>query len=188
MRQDMTVAWAAIAVAAATVVANVVGVWWAGRTQRKLARAERIGAREIETYVDLLRWVKEIQTKTIEDLDLHAWHDLARALDLPTDLDVRVTAFASRNVRKSVREAHFAWVELNHKLSSNDDPLAWAARKLTETHDVKDFFTVIPEFRTAMEAAWRIEDAVREVTAPDARQRRRGLSSKFRPPPSASGQ
>ena len=58
----MNPAWAAVAVAAATVVANVLGVWWVGRMQRTLARAERLGDREIEVYVELLRWVEGVDS------------------------------------------------------------------------------------------------------------------------------
>src|SRR5436305_11673967 len=107
----MTAAWAAVAVAAATVVANVVGVWWAGRTRRRLARADRIGEREIEVYTDLMRWVNKLQT-----IGLAPWGDLDDALEAfrpPTDLDVRVAMFASEEVQRRYRDTEILWSLVN---------------------------------------------------------------------------
>jgi len=151
----MNPAWAAVAVAAATVVANVLGVWWVGRMQRTLARAERLGDREIEVYVELLRWVEGVDSP-----DPLGSPKNYKKLEMPPDLDVRVTAFAREAVLQRVQDFHKAWFELNVHGRNPED----------EGHFDPWTIEMVPEAIAAMD---RVKDAIREVTAPDTRQRRR---------------
>jgi hypothetical protein len=152
----MNAAWAAVAVAAATVVANVLGVWWAGRTQRSLARAERLGDREIEVYVELLRWVERVDSPD----PLGSWKNFKK-LEMPLDLDVRVTAFARETVLERVQDFRRVWVELNvHGRSPEDNEGRFDP-------------STIEKVKEAGAAMDRVRDAIREITAPDTRRRPR---------------
>jgi hypothetical protein len=166
----MTAAWAAVAVAAATVVANVAGVWWAGRTQRRLARDDRLMAREIEVYVDLLRWVREIESPK----RYSTWEEVNRATQVTDDLDARVTALANARVRRRVSEVRIAWMKFHSRVARDEEHI----RKVFE-HFATGFFDEqdlmdMPELLDAVAATSRVEEAVREVTAPDARSRPAG--------------
>ena len=164
----MTAAWAAVTVAAATVAANVVGVFWASRTQRRLAQAERLGDRQIEVYLDLIKWTKKMQSLPYWNMDSKEAYD---ALELPADLDARVSMLADNRIREDVDKAQVAWfhvaewIKIDRKfelirkqaMEQNVDPQSAAAAAAKAA----------PERRWAMEASKRIEETVREITAPE---------------------
>jgi hypothetical protein len=162
-------AWAAVTVAAVTVVANVLGVWWVSRTQRRIARAERIGDREIEVYVDLLRWVKEIES--ISQKRNLAPLEAIKVLELPTDLDVRITAFASETVRQRVQDFQEALFQMHQRFSRDEQSILLLFKEALETQDFSRVLAAVPEYDTAVAATQRISQAVREVTAPDTSPR-----------------
>jgi hypothetical protein len=159
-------AWAAVTVAAVTVVANVLGVWWVSRTQRRIARAERIGDREIEVYVDLLRWVKEIES--ISQKRNLAPLEAIKVLELPTDLDVRITAFASETVRQRVQDFQEALFQMHQRFSRDEQSILLLFKEALETQDFSRVLAAVPEYDTAVAATQRISQAVREAETPTA--------------------
>jgi hypothetical protein len=120
----MTAAWVAVVISAVTVVANIFGVIRSGRAQREIARGERIGDRQIDTYIDLLHWVKKF-----EDLsDASSLFEVIGAMRLDDDLEVRSVAFASDAVRLRVEEFKNAWFALYQrlqKLSAEEKAALW---------------------------------------------------------------
>ncbi len=120
-------ALASLAVAAISVVAGSANVRSANRNQRRLAHLERISDRQIDTYVELLRWAGGTQEAVHRELGMLA---LIEALKLPDDLKLQSEAFASDLVRQRVREFQDAWYKAHQK--SKDDGEYEAASKASE--------------------------------------------------------
>ena len=93
------------------------------------------------------------------------------ALDLPADLDARMRMLASNRIRENVDEAQVAWLQVaewvkndktfqlirDQAMEQNPDPQSAAAAAAKAA----------PQRRVAIAASKRIEDAVREITAPE---------------------
>src|SRR5216683_1096608 len=116
-------ALASLAVAAISVVAGSANVRSANRNQRRLAHLERISDRQIDTYVELLRWAGGTQEAVHRELGMLA---LIEALKLPDDLKLQSEAFASDLVRQRVREFQDAWYKAHQKSKDDGDRLRMA--------------------------------------------------------------
>ena len=81
-------ALASLAVAAISVVAGSANVRSANRNQRRLAHLERISDRQIDTYVELLRWAGETREAVHRELGMLG---LIEALSIPAIIVTAVT-------------------------------------------------------------------------------------------------
>ena len=152
-------ALASLGVAAISVVAGSANVRSANRNQRRLAHLERISDRQIDTYVELLRWAKGTQEAVHREPGML---DLIEALMLPDDLELRSEAFASDVVRQRVREFQDAWYKAHRKATADRGRL-WGV--VAEGSDfqagLQALRAAFPEYEAASESSERIRDAVR---------------------------
>jgi hypothetical protein len=94
-------AWAAVAISGVTVIANVYGVSWASRSQRVMAHFQRIDERRTDIYLDLLRWISNAESEIHDAANVLAAYE---TLKLPDELDLRISMFASKQVRSLVAD------------------------------------------------------------------------------------
>ena len=165
----MTAAWAAVTVAAATVAANVVGVFWASRTQRRLAQVERLGDRQIEVYLDLIKWAREMESLPYWNMDPKEAYD---ALKLPADLDARMRMLADNRIREDVDNAQVAWLQVAEWVKTDKRFQLILKQAMEQNPDSRSAggaaaASAAPQHRAAVAASKRIEKTVREITAPE---------------------
>jgi len=165
----MTAAWAAVTVAAATVAANVVGVFWAGRTQRRLAQVERLGDRQIQVYLDLIKWARKMQSLPYWNMDPKEAYG---ALELPADLDARMRMLADNRIREDVEKAQVAWLQVAEWIKNDKVFQLIRKQAMEQNPDSRSAggaaaASAAPQHRAAVAASNRIEDTVREITAPE---------------------
>jgi hypothetical protein len=154
-----TPAWAVVTVSAVTVAANVLGVTWAGRTQRKLAQIERLGERRTQVYVDLLRWIADTEEQVSKTDNFLA---VIHALRLPRDLELQTLAFASRRVNRQVKSFQDAWPRAKNAISENESRILEVTRKPVALEKKFDAIsTIIPEYRAAHDATDRAKVEIR---------------------------
>jgi hypothetical protein len=163
----MNAAWAAVVLAAVTVGANVFAVVWSSRTQRLITRSQRIGDRQTDTYVDLLKWVADIEAVGTD----FQVPQVVEAMKLPGDLGVRAVAFASGRVMMYVSAFQFAWAGLNDRISHARPEIVSAFGAGFRANDVSAVIAVAPEYEPMMEAKEGIRYAIREELLGELRPR-----------------
>jgi len=182
----MTPTWAAIvisavgvAVSAAVVVTNVFAVRRAARTQLQIANGQRIGDRQIATYLDLLKWVREIEN-TKRELGIL---EMVEVLTLPEDLDDRTTAFASDTVRQRVEDFRDARSRLSLKLTRDKQRLIEVFAEAARTKDYGAVKRAVPEDEVARDALKAVRDSIRHelLGKPPATRARAALPRRRRP-------
>lgn len=166
----MTSAWAtvivacvAVAISAATTVANYIGTKRAGDTQVRIAHEQQIGDQRIETYLDLLRWVDEAEDKVVH---AHGALDAWEAVKLPESLALRAYAFANDDVNAKAKAFQSAWLKLNAATQQRRKAIFRAIAKSLKTKDSSVINQVVPEAKAAHEASDQIRQAVRAALQP----------------------
>ena len=166
----MTSAWAtvivagvAVAISAATTLANYIGTKRAGNTQVRIAHEQQLGDRRIATYLDLLRWADEAEKKVRHARGaLDTWE----AVKLPESLALRAYAFANDDVNAKVEEFQNAWLKLNAATQKREKAITRAIAKSLKTKDASVIDQVVPEFKAAKKASDQIRRAVRDELKP----------------------
>lgn len=172
----MSTAWAAVVISGVTVVANIFGVIWAGRTQRRLAHLERIGDRRIDTYVELLKWLDTVEANL---RSVTGPLDAFEKLRLRDDLRLRIVAFASDRVVGLTREFQNAWLKAHADIKRDEERIREGIRdalaEAREQHATVKEQTVavgkatmglVPQYEIAIDVTTQLRDAVRaELTS-----------------------
>jgi hypothetical protein len=149
----MILGWVVAAISAATVAANILGVRHAARTQRQIAKDERIGDKRTDTYLELLKWVQRIEGHK-EDLGIL---DIPEVLRIPPDLDAKVTAFASDEILRCIDEFRNALCRAYLKFNADRAELQGLILRSFVTKDFSPVHAAAPEIR----AAWAAEEGIR---------------------------
>jgi hypothetical protein len=166
----MTSAWAAVivagvavAISAATTLANYAGTKRAGETQVRIAHEQQIGDRRTETYLDLLRWADEAEEKVRHARGaLDAWE----AVELPESLALRAYAFANDDVNAKVEAFQNAWLKVNVAAQKREKAIMRAVAESFKTKDASVIDQVFPEAKAARAASDQIRQAVRAELKP----------------------
>ncbi len=159
----VTVAGVAVAISAATTLANYIGTKRAGDTQVRIAHEQQIGDRRIETYLDLLRWADEAEEKVRHARGaLDAWE----AVELPESLALRAYAFANDDVNAKVEAFQNAWLKLNAAAQKREKAIMRAVAKSLKTRDASVMDQAVPELKAAKAASDQIRQAVRAELKP----------------------
>lgn len=156
--------WPAIVASLSAGLAALAGiggtVWLAKRgsdVQLRIAREQRIAERQIDTYLDMLKWIRHIEHYN----QVPSFIQLMELLTLPQELELNVTAFAEGEVRRRMDEFTSAWITMLTKVQDNEDQIWKLIREAWKTKNSEPIFEAVPEWRTANDAMDALRASIR---------------------------
>ena len=156
--------WPAVTASISSGVAAVAAIgatlWQAKRgsdVQLQMAREQRIGERQTDTYLEILKWIRHID----ENRQTSNFFELVELLTLSDELEISVSAFAVGEIRRRMEAFTTAWIALQNKLQRDEARIQKLFLESLKTRDRAPLFAAVPEWSAAFDAMDALRNSIR---------------------------